>query len=312
MSRLHYILFFGLTAFGSVTTVYAQQRPLQSLYMFDPLLINPAYAGNHVQLSATSIYRNQWVNLDGAPKTITASIHSGFYKSKVGLGLIVANDQIGIHNDFSLYGAYSYKIKLSNSGILSMGVQGGFNNLRSDYNQLNLKNLNDQNLSGVINKFNPNFGAGIYYNQKNFYAGFSAPQLINNKVFDQPNISVDSKSKQLRYYYLIAGFTKKLGNNVAWMPSTLVKFQEEAPVTFDINNTIVLYNAVGLGVSYRLIEGFVGLFELQLNENFHVGYAYDFTTSDLNQFSNGSHEIMINYRVKIQKIHRGLECPTYW
>jgi len=312
MSRLLQILFLGLIVFSSLTGGYAQQRPVQSLYMFDPLLINPAYAGNHVQLSATSIYRNQWVNLDGAPKTITATIHSGFYKSKVGVGLILSNDQIGIHNDFSLYGAYSYKIKLSNDGILSMGLQGGFNNLRSDYNQLNLKNVNDQNLSGVINKFNPNFGTGIYYSQKNFYAGFSVPQLINNKVYDQPNISVSSKSKQLRYYYFIAGFTKKLGNNVAWVPSTLVKFQEEAPITFDINNTIVLYNVVGLGVSYRLIEGFVGLFELQLNDNFHVGYAYDFTTSALNQFSNGSHEIMINYRVKIQKIHRGLECPTYW
>lgn len=312
MSRLLYILFFGLIALGSLTRSYAQQRPVQSLYMFDPLLINPAYAGNHVQLSATSIYRNQWVNLDGAPKTITATMHSGFYKSKVGLGLILANDQIGIHNDFSMYGAYSYKIKLTNNGILSMGVQGGFNNLRSDYNKLNLKNLNDQNLSGVVNKFNPNFGAGIYYTQKSFYAGFSVPQLINNKVFDQPNVSVDSKSKQLRYYYLMAGFSKKLGNNLAWVPSTLVKFQEQAPVTFDINNTVVLYNAVGLGVSYRLVEGFVGLFELQLNENFHVGYAYDFTTSALNQFSNGSHEIMVNYRVKIQRIHRGLECPTYW
>src|ERR1043166_3375076 len=92
----------------------AQQRPVQSLYMFDPLLINPAYAGTQVQLSATAIYRNQWVNLDGAPKTLTATIHSGFYKARMGLGLIITNDQIGIHNDFSLYGVYSYKIQFPN------------------------------------------------------------------------------------------------------------------------------------------------------------------------------------------------------
>src|SRR5678815_377059 len=96
------ILCLLTSALGAV----AQQRPLQSLYMFDPLLVNPAYAGNHVQLSATSIFRNQWVNLDGAPKTLTATVHSGFYKSKVGIGLILTNDQIGIHNDFSMYGAY--------------------------------------------------------------------------------------------------------------------------------------------------------------------------------------------------------------
>ena len=96
----------------------AQQRPVQSLYMFDPILINPAYAGTQVQLSATAIYRNQWVNLEGAPKTVTASVHSGFYKAKMGLGVIFANDQIGIHNDASFYGIYSYKIRLTEASTL--------------------------------------------------------------------------------------------------------------------------------------------------------------------------------------------------
>src|SRR5262245_36766350 len=139
-----------------------QQRPIQSLYMFDPLLINPAYAGTQVQLSATGIYRNQWVNLDGAPKTFTATIHSGFYQNKMGLGVILANDQIVIHNDFSFYGVYSYKIQFANKATLSMGIQGGFNNLRSDYNKLTLKVLTDPNLSGVVTKFNPNVGAGLF------------------------------------------------------------------------------------------------------------------------------------------------------
>ena len=115
-----------------------QQRPVQSLYMFDPILINPAYAGTQVQLSTTSIYRNQWVNLDGAPKTLTASVHSGFLKAKMGLGIIFANDQIGIHNDASFYGIYSYKIKLTPTSVISFGLQGGFNNLKSDYNKLTI------------------------------------------------------------------------------------------------------------------------------------------------------------------------------
>src|ERR1043166_9556092 len=83
----------------------AQQRPVQSLYMFDPLLVNPAYAGAQVQLSATAIYRNQWVNRDGAPKTLTATIHSSFLKeARMGLGIIATNDQIGIRHDVGLYG----------------------------------------------------------------------------------------------------------------------------------------------------------------------------------------------------------------
>lgn len=292
------------------TVCSAQQRPIQSLYMFDPMLVNPAYAGTQVQLSATAIYRNQWVNLPGAPKTFTATAHSGFWKSKMGLGFIVGNDQIGIHNELSFYGVYSYKIKLSRVGTLSMGLQGGFNNIRTDYTKLNLKNLNDPNLTGALTKLNPNIGAGAFYHQKEFYFGFSVPQIINNSVFDLEGNG--SASKQKRYYYIQAGLSKDLSHNVKLIPSTLIRIQEEAPLSFDINATVVFHQSVGVGVSYRLNDGIVGLFELQINENFHVGYAYDFTTSDLNQFSNGSHEIMLNYRVKFSRIHQGLPCPSYW
>ncbi len=306
MIKKHFIFFFVICSGVSM----AQQRPVQSLYMFDPLLVNPAYAGTQVQLSATTIYRNQWVNLPGAPKTLTATAHSGFLKSKMGLGFIVANDQIGIHNELSFYGVYSYKIKVSRIGTLSFGLQGGFNNIRSDYTKLNLKNLNDPNLSGALTKFNPNIGAGAFYHQKEFYFGFSVPQIINNSVFDLEGNG--SLSRQLRYYYVQTGLSKNLSHNVKLIPSALVRLQEEAPVSFDVNATVVFQESVGLGVSYRLNDGIVGLFELQINDNFHVGYAYDFTTSELNQFSNGSHEIMINYRVKISRLHQGLPCPSYW
>src|SRR5579859_592201 len=123
----------------SAFALHGQQRPIQSLYMFDPLLVNPAFAGSQVQLSATAIYRNQWLNLEGAPKTFTQTAHSGFRKYRVGIGYILSNDQIGIHNDVGFYGVYSYKMPLWKRGTLSMGLQGGFNNLRSNYNLLYLK-----------------------------------------------------------------------------------------------------------------------------------------------------------------------------
>jgi type IX secretion system PorP/SprF family membrane protein len=294
---------------AAALTSRAQQRALQSLYMFDPLLINPAYAGNHVQLSATSIFRNQWVNLDGAPKTLTATVHSGFFKSKMGLGIIATNDKIGIHNDVGLYGVYSYKIKVSQNGILSFGVQGGFNNLKSDYTKLNLKMASDPNLAGIVNRFNPNIGGGIYYRGKNVFGGFSVPQIMEHRGLPGETAAV---AAQQRYYYIYGGFSKKLSEHFRWMSTTLIRLQEDAPLSMDINTFAILYDVVSLGVSYRLQDGFVAIFELQINENFHVGYGYDYTTSELNNFSNGSHEIMVNYRVKIQRIHRGLPCPTYW
>jgi type IX secretion system PorP/SprF family membrane protein len=290
----------------------AQQRPVQSLYMFDPLLINPAYAGAQVQLSATAIYRNQWVNLDGAPKTLTATVHSSFLKeARMGLGIIATDDQIGIRHDVGLYGVYSYKIKLSRDATLRFGLQGGFDNLKSDYTKLNIKAAADPNLQGVISRFNPNVGAGIMLQTKSFNMGLSVPQLIENRTFSGEG-NLPYGARQQRYYYLFANYNKSIGKNLKWIPSTLLRFQEEAPLSFDINSTFVFYNTVGLGVSYRNVNGFVGLFELQLNENFHVGYAYDFTVSELNQYSNGTHEIMVNYRIKVAKLHQVMPCPSYW
>jgi type IX secretion system PorP/SprF family membrane protein len=293
-----------------IGTTYGQQRPVQSLYMFDPLLVNPAYAGTQTQLSATAIFRNQWVNLEGSPQTFTATAHSGFRQNKVGLGVIMGKDVIGIHDDLSFYGVYAYKIKLDKTTSLSMGLQGGFNNFKSDYNKLVLKNPGDPNLSGTTQKFLPNVGAGLYLRHKSYYVGLSVPYLINNKLVYYNE--TESLSKQHRYYYLMGGLSYQITPVIQLVPSTLIRLQEKAPLSFDVNLTTVLYRTVGLGVSYRLGNGAVGLFELQLNENFHVGYAYDFTTTDLNQFSNGTHEIMVNYRIKFWRIHKGLECPSYW
>jgi type IX secretion system PorP/SprF family membrane protein len=287
----------------------AQQRPIQSLYMFDPLLLNPAYAGSQVLLTGTAIYRNQWVNFPGAPKTLTATVHSGFKKSRVGVGLIAGKDQIGIHDETSLYLAYSYKLPLDkySGSTLSFGVQGGFNALESDFTKLN---PHDPDKFGVNRDMNWNFGTGLYYRDKKYWAGFSVPYILNNQVIDGETIQ--SSAQQFRYYYLMGGFTQQVSPNVKLIPSTLIRFQEEAPLSFDVNLITVLYDVVGLGVSYRLDDSVIGMFELQINENFHVGYAYDFTTSAIRTYSNGTHEIMINYRIKINKFHQGLECPAYW
>jgi type IX secretion system PorP/SprF family membrane protein len=288
-----------------------QQRPIQSLYMFDPLLLNPAYAGTQLQLSATAVYRNQWVNFAGAPKTFTATTHMGFKQNRVGLGLIAGRDQIGVHDETSLYFAYSYKLPLSRfnkNEFLSFGVQGGFNALRSDYT-LTISREDDK--YGVFRSFNPNFGAGVFYRNKSTYVGFSVPYFLNSEILSVQT-AFESSARRYRYYYLTGGTTLKLSNSVKLLPSALIRIQDKAPLTLDATLITVLYDVVGLGVSYRWTDSFIGLFELQLNENFHVGYAYDFTSSDIRTYSNGTHEIMINYRFKISKFHQGLECPSYW
>lgn len=294
-------------------SVSAQQRPINSLYMFDPLLINPAYTGTQVQLSATAIYRNQWVNFPGAPKTFTFSASSGFKQNRVGVGILAGNDQIGIHVENTLYLLYSYKLpfsKFNSKSYLSFGLQGGFNDLKSDFGRLNPRDRTDPYYGVVERNMTWNFGAGLFLKHNNFYAGLSVPYIMNNEVINAEVFS--SAARQYRYYYLTAGFTKELSPIIKIMPSALVRVQEKAPLSLDANFMTVFYNVVGLGVSYRLDDSVIGLFELQINENFHVGYANDFTTSDIRRYSNSSHEIMVNYRIKIQKWHKGIECPSYY
>jgi type IX secretion system PorP/SprF family membrane protein len=301
------ILCFPLISFS----LQAQQRPMQSLYMFDPLLINPAYAGTQLQLSATSIYRNQWVNFPGAPRTFTTTTHTGFKQNRVGLGLIVGSDQIGVHSENSLYFVYSYKLPLSRfdkTATLSFGIQGGFNSLRSDYT-LTISREDDK--FGVFRSFNPNFGAGLFLRQKKGYLGISVPYFLNSDLLNVQT-AFESSARRFRYYYITGGFTQQVTPNFKLIPSALIRMQDRAPLGFDVTLVTVLYDVVGLGASYRLGDSIIGLFELQLNENFHVGYGYDFTSSDIRLYSNGTHEIMINYRIKITKFHQGLECPSYW
>lgn len=304
------LLILGVAALITVSLCDAQQRPVQSLYMFDLSLINPAYAGGDVQVSATAIHRNQWVNLDGAPKTTTLSAHSSFFRNVIGAGFIVANDQIGVHNDMNFYGMFSYKLRLARNHYLSTGLQGGFNNLITDYNQVSKKSTNDPNLNGYYSSFKANLGLGFHYTHRKFYAGLSVPYIINNEVINLEN--VDTRVRQKRYYYLMAGNTFIVSPVVKIKPSLLLRMQEGSAFSLDLNASVFLHDVVGLGLSVRNGEGLVTMFELKLSDNFHFGYAYDITTSELGKYSNGSHEFMLNYRFKIPKIHQGIPCPTYF
>jgi type IX secretion system PorP/SprF family membrane protein len=305
--KLLYIVILLILACGRLS---AQPHPVSSLYMFDPMLINPAYAGVPVQFSATFIHRDQWVNLPGAPKTSSLTMQSSFFKSRVGVGFALTNDQIGIHNDIGIYATYAYHLPISRTTKLSMGLQAGFNHLASDYTLLHIRVLSDPNLQSRITKMNPNFGAGLYYYSEQFYLGFGVPFLLENKIVDVEGVL--SEAKQSRNYYMNAGYTFTPDQNFKVTPSILVRMQEGAPLGIDVNATASYKEIVGLGVSYRSNDAVIFLFQLKLFNNLHLGYAYDYTTSDLNQFSNGSHEILLNYRFKIPGIHKGLLCPAYF
>jgi type IX secretion system PorP/SprF family membrane protein len=314
MNTRLYSLFFGLFILFSVAgTINAQQYPVYSQYIFNGLVINPAFAGSHVQVSATAMYRNQWVNFDGAPQTLSFSMHTALAKQKVGVGLMITDDKIGSYSNQNIYASYAFIIK-SPLGKLALGVQAGANLLSADFSSLNLDDPNDQSFSNINNKVKPNFGVGAYFHNDKFFAGFSVPFLLNSgfNITDAENALNDIQSA--RYYYLRGGVTLPLNRmkTVQFVPSILVRAQEGSPLSIDLNAGFVFYELLSLGASYRNIDGIVTYIDLKLSEQFNFGYSYDWTTSAINQFSNGTHEFMLNYRFRIRKIHGNVECPSYY
>lgn len=290
----------------------AQQYPVFSQYYFNELVLNPAYAGNQVQLSLTAMYRNQWVNFPGAPKTFSVSGHTSLVKNKVGVGLLVNHDEIGSYKNEHIYASYAYKIHFQDA-TLSMGLQAGINLLGADYSKLDLQTPGDASFFNILNVVKPNFGAGLFYSKKNFFVGFSVPFILNNKIAQNVE-GLLGQLKEARYYYLRAGAVLPLDRfeKVKINPSILVRQQEGQPLSIDFNNAFIFYDVFSAGVSYRTGDSFISFIDLKISEKLHFGYSYDWTQSNLNKFSNGTHEFMLNYRTRIRGVHKNPECPHYY
>lgn len=277
--------------------------------MFNGLALNPAYAGSLNILSASFLHRKQWINVDGAPTSNVFTAHSSFYGNQIGLGLQATLDKIGIHEETAFYVSGAYKIKTS-AGILALGLSGGFDNRRSNFTELNVLNEDDQLLSGTPTRFTPNFGTGIYFANPVMYVGVSVPYILENTLFTVEGTVTEAKES--RYYYATGGFVFTINQNIKFSPSTLIRYQEQSRLGWDLNGTIIFDGIAYAGVSYRSGDALVFLTQLILNDNFRIGYSYDTTTSPLDDVSRGTHEIMLNYRVKLRNYRKDPQCPVYF
>jgi type IX secretion system PorP/SprF family membrane protein len=264
------------------------------------------------KLSATAMYRNQWVNFPGAPKTFNFSTHTALLKNKIGVGLMVNHDEIGSYKNNHIYASYAYKIHFHDA-TLSMGLQAGINLLGADFSDLDLLDPDDASFYNLVNEIKPNFGVGFFYHKKNYFLGFSVPFILNNNVATTADDFL-AEIREARYYFLRGGavFPFNGSKNIKVNPSTLIRAQEGQPLSFDLNNAFIFYDVFSIGTSYRLGDSFITFIDLKLTEKLHFGYSYDWTSSSINGFSNGTHEFMLNYRTIIRGIHKNPECPQYY
>jgi type IX secretion system PorP/SprF family membrane protein len=291
-------------------TSQAQQHPMYSQYMFNMLNINPAYAGSRGVGTATALYRNQWVGIEGAPQTTSLGFDMAVKEKKIGLGFQLYDDRLGIERTTGLNVSYVFRIQLAESGTLSLGLQGGLLNYRANFSDLRTFQPNDpvfsQNISGIL----PSAAAGVYYNSDKFYVGLSTPALLKTKISYDNTADIESVNGRDLHLFLATGFVVNLSENLALKPSILVKAVSGAPTEFDFNANLWVHNIISFGFSYRTGDAIVGMAELQLSKQLRLGYAYDKTFSNLSAVNTGTHELML--RMEFGSSSAKVASPRYF
>lgn len=281
--------------------MYSQQDSQFTQYMYNTVNINPAYAGSRGVMSIFGLYRNQWVGLDGAPVTSTASLNTPIGNSNVGLGLSFINDRIGPSDETSISADVSYSIPTSETFKLSFGLKATANLLNVDFTKLNVYNPADPRFqNNVDNKFSPNIGAGIYFHSNKTYIGLSVPNFLETKHFDESaslNNSASFVAKERMHYYAIAGHVFNLSPSIQFKPAALAKVVQGAPLQLDISGNFLFNEKFTVGAAYRWSAAMSAMVGFQASENWFIGYAYDMETTKLADYNSGSHEIFLRYEL---------------
>jgi type IX secretion system PorP/SprF family membrane protein len=293
MKKLYIILVFLFAL-----QVQAQQDPQFTQYMYNMNIINPAYAGSYDGLAIGVLYRSQWVGLEGSPNTATFNASAPVGK-RVGVGLSFINDQIGPVIENNVYADFSYTLPLGNENKLAFGLKAG-----ATFHDIGLVDLDaidpsDPLLQTDINQATPNLGIGVYFYQTNkYYVSLSMPNMLNSVHLDDNGYKIGSETL---HFFAAAGYVFSLSDNFKLKPNTMFKMAVDAPLSFDINANLFMYDRVEVGVGYRLEDSFIAMVNFLITPSLRVGYAYDSIVSDLNVATSASHEIFINFDIPLLK-----------
>ena len=304
-------IYIVLALMLSLTEMFGQQDPMYTQYMYNMNIVNPAYAGSRGTLSLGLLGRSQWTSVNGGPKTMTFDAHAPVGK-KVGMGLSVIADEIGPAKEQNIYADFSYTITTSEQGRLAFGLKGGVTLLNVNLLDVVLPQTStgdDPLFDENINDAFPNVGAGVYYYNDKWYAGFSVPNLLKSEHLDKENIN--TRASEEIHYFLTTGYVFDLSSTLKFKPSILVKGVTGAPVSFDVNANFLMYDRFEVGASYRWQDAVSILFNFGVTRSFRIGYAYDYTISEFsNSNTGGSHELMLLYDISFSK--KNLKSPRFF
>jgi type IX secretion system PorP/SprF family membrane protein len=275
-----------------------QLKPVTDQYMLNPMSINPAFAGNRGALNIAAFYRQQWVGINGAPETMTLASDAPLLDAKLGVGLIIERDKIGVTKETSFNSNYAYKIKVG-KGNLSFGLGAGLITTNTAYSDLVALQPGDEFYQADSKVYVvPDFSFGLYYTLHNYFAGFSIPELLSYN-FNSDKNKYSPKALPGQYYYLFnTGYLIEINSKIKFLPSTLISFSPNEKILYDINAHFNFMDKLWAGISYRNNRSIAGLFQYQINNQLRVAYSYNVDFGKLSTYSNGSHEIMLRYEFR--------------
>lgn len=273
-----YLILLSAALLGTSWGASAQQNPQYTQYMYNMEVVNPAYAGSKESLSIGLLYRNQWAGFDGAPTTYTFSAHSPIGE-KTGLGVSAISDEYGPVKETNAYVDFSYTIGLGGATKLAFGIKAG-----ATFQDIGLFHLgmDDSDPAFAQNTSNttPNIGAGLLLYTDNYYIGVSVPNMLESVHLDYNGVEYGSEK---RHFFATAGYVFQLGDNLKFKPSTLVKTAFGAPLSFDVNANFLFYDRFEIGASYRYEDAVSGLVSIRATDWVQLGFAYDYTISDIEE-----------------------------
>ena len=279
------------------TDINAQQDPQYTHYMYNTLSVNPAYAGQRETLSIVGLHRSQWVGIDGAPETQTLSIHSPLSNERIGLGLNFVSDALGPARETFVDANFSYTIPLNENDLkLSFGVKGGFHMLDTDWSKGRFQDP-DVVFNNNLNLISPSIGAGLYMHTRKWYFGLAVPNFLKTEHYDDFQ---ESLATERMHFYAIGGYVLNLSETLEMKPAFLVKGVSGAPIIADMSYNFWYKKKLTAGVAFRWddlisVSTLVGF---QVTPGMFIGYGYDLSTTGLNNYNSGSHEITLRFEVK--------------
>lgn len=286
---------------------FSQQDPQYSQYMFNTLVINPAYSGYRETLNVSMLHRDQWTGFNGAPKTQSMILDGTIGpEKKVGLGFSIVNDREGLLKQTSAHANYAYRLPVGDESRLAFGISLGIGQYTLNSSDAQLVDITDETFAKQT-YFVPDARFGIHYSTPKLYAGVSATNMLANAI-DYQQVGKNTIARRGRHYFITAGYLIDLNESFKLKPSVLLKEDTKGPTSLDLNTLVLIKDAIWIGASYRtgvnlwkktgLNNGainqnsVVGIVETFFLRNLRAGYSYDHSISSSNSV-NGTHEISL-------------------